>query len=195
MDFGKLVARVSAILTTPKTEWPVIAGEPTTVADLYKNYLLIMAAIPAVFGFIRQSLIGVSIPSGGTFRLGIGAGLASMILSYVLALAMIYVAALITNALALTFGGQKNQIQALKAIAYAYTASFVAGIGQVVPWLGLLIGLAGAVYSIYLLYLGLPHTMQCPQERATGYTATIVIIAFVLSLAVGAVIGLVISFV
>lgn len=41
MDFNKLIARVKAILFTPKTEWPVIAGEPATIADLYKNYILI----------------------------------------------------------------------------------------------------------------------------------------------------------
>ena len=41
MDLNKLIARVKAILLTPKTEWPVIAGEPTTVADLYKDYIVL----------------------------------------------------------------------------------------------------------------------------------------------------------
>ena len=40
MDFNKLIARVKGILLTPKTEWPVIAGEPATVADLYKGYII-----------------------------------------------------------------------------------------------------------------------------------------------------------
>ena len=43
-----IVTRVKAILTSPKTEWPVIAAETTTVADLYKNYVIILAAIPAI---------------------------------------------------------------------------------------------------------------------------------------------------
>ena len=47
MDFNKIVARAKAILLTPKTEWPVIADEPATVADLYKNYIIVLAAIPA----------------------------------------------------------------------------------------------------------------------------------------------------
>ena len=58
MDFAKLIDRVKNILLTPKTEWPVIAGESTTVPDLYKNYIVVLAAIPAVFGFIKSSIIG-----------------------------------------------------------------------------------------------------------------------------------------
>ena len=65
MDLNKLIARVKAILFTPKTEWPVIAGEPATTADLYRNYIMILAAIPAIFGFLKFSLLGVSIPFAG----------------------------------------------------------------------------------------------------------------------------------
>jgi len=49
VDFNKLIARIKGILLTPKTEWPVIAGETTTVADLYKGYIVWLAAIPPIF--------------------------------------------------------------------------------------------------------------------------------------------------
>jgi hypothetical protein len=55
----------------------------------------------------------------------------------------------------------------------------------IVPWLGWLIAIAGGIYSIYLLYLGLPYTMKCPAEKAGGYTAVRVIIAIVLSWIIG----------
>lgn len=187
MDFNKLIARVKAILLTPKTEWPVIAGEPTTVADLYKGYIAILAAIPVIFVFIKWSIIGVSIPFAGTMRLGFGVGLTQLVVSYVLSLVMVYVLALIIDALAPTFGGEKNQVQALKAAAYAYTASWVAGVAQILPWLGMLIVLAGGIYSIYLLYLGLPQTMKAPQEKAAGYTVVVIIVAIVLVIVMGVV--------
>jgi Yip1 domain len=189
VDFNKLIARVKAILLTPKTEWPVIAGEPATTADLYKNYIIILAAIPAVFAFLKLSLLGVSIPFAGTIRVGVMAGISNMLVSYVLSLVMIFVMVLIIDALAPTFSAQKDQTQALKTVAYAYTASWIAGFGQILPGLGMLILLAGAIYSIYLLYLGLPHTMKCPQEKAGGYTAVAIVIAIVLSVVVGMVVG------
>ena len=188
MDFNKLMARVKAILLTPKTEWPVIAAEPATVADLYKNYIVILAAIPAVAGFIKSAFIGVG-AFGIYYRAPVGTALTGAIVGYALSLALVYVMALIVDALAPTFGGRKNPIQALKVVAYAYTASWVAGVGQIVPGLGWLIGIAGGVYSIYLLYLGLTPTMQSPQEKAGGYTAVSIIISILLGLVIGAVVG------
>jgi hypothetical protein len=184
MDFGKIIERVKAILTTPKTEWPVVAAEPATVSSLFTGYIVIIAALPAIAGFIKSSLIGTTV-FGITVRNSIGGGIAAMVLGYVLSLVVIYVVALIINALAPTFGGQKDMVQALKTAAYSWTASWIAGIAVIVPWLGWLIALAGGIYAIYLLYLGLPQTMKCPLEKSGGYTAVSVIIAIVLSWVVG----------
>ena len=187
MDFGKIVERIKAILTTPRTEWPAVAAEPATVQSLYAGYIAIVAALPIIAGFIKGSLIGAG-AFGITVRTPIGMGIVGMVLHYVLVLAIVYVVALIINALAPTFGGQKDMVQALKTVAYSWTASWIAGIAVIVPWLGWLIAIAGAIYAIYLLYLGLPHTMKCPPEKAGGYTAVSVIIAIVLSWIVGAIV-------
>lgn len=193
VDFNKIVARVKNILLTPKTEWPVIAGESETVQSLYLNYILVLAAIPAVFGFIKNSIIG-NTWFGVTVHTGIGAGITGMIVYYVLSLAMVFVMALIIDALAGTFGAQKNQVQALKTVAYAYTACWIAGVGVILGiGLGALIALAGGIYSIYLLYLALPNTMKCPPDKAGGYTAVSIICAIVLGwivmLFVGGIVG------
>jgi hypothetical protein len=188
MDSGKIIERVKAILTTPRTEWPVAAAEPASVGGLYAGYIAIVAALPAIASFIKGSLIGYG-GFGITIRTPLTLGIVAMVLGYVLSLVMTYVVALIINALAPTFGGQKNQVQALKTIAYAWTAYWIASIGTIVPWLGWLIGIAGGVYSIYLLYLGLPHTMKCPPDKAAGYTAVSVVVAIVL----GWIIGLVVA--
>ncbi len=39
------------------------------------------------------------------------------------------------------------------------------------------------------MYLGLPHTMKCPPEKAAGYTVVIVIIAIVVGAIIGVVVG------
>ena len=184
-----IVSRVKAILMTPKTEWPVIAAETTTIADLYKNYVIILAAIPAVASFIKMSIIGTTIPFAGTFRVGIMSGLTTAILTYVLSLVAIFIVALIIDALAPTFGAAKDQMQALKTAVYAYTAYWVASIAQVIPALGFLIVLAGGIYSLYLLYLGLPYTMKAPADKAMPYTAVVVVCTFVIMLLLGVVVA------
>ncbi len=173
-----LVERVKNILLSPKTEWPTIAGETTDVKTLYTSYVMILAAIPAVAGFIGYSIVGASIPTVGSYRVPIGSGLAGAIVQYGLSLVGVYVMALIIDALAPSFGGEKNLNQALKTTAYSYTAAWVASIFLIIPGLGILY-IVG-VYSFYLLYLGLPVTMKAPQEKAVGYTAVAVICGIVL---------------
>ena len=180
MDFAKVTARAKAILVNPKAEWPAIAAEPASVGSLYAGYIAVLAALPGIAGFINGSLIGFSM-SGITVRTPVGAGIGRMLSTYFLSLLVVYVLALGVNALAPTFGAQKDNVQALKTIAYAWTASWLASVAIIVPWLGGIIVLAGAIYAIYLLYVGLPHTMKCPPEMAGRYTAVTVIIASVLT--------------
>jgi len=179
MEFNKLIARVKAILMTPKTEWPVIATEETTSGALYKNYIIWLTGISALASFISWSLIGRSTWGLGTLRMSFAAGLARAIVNWVLTLVFTWLFAWLVDALAPSFGGQKNRTQALKAVAYSFTAGWVASIAVILPVLGGLIALAGLIYGIYLLYLGLPQTMKCPPEKSAGYTAVTVIIAIV----------------
>ena len=189
MDFNKLIERVKNILLKPNEEWPVIASEPATVASIYKDYAAILAAIGPVAGFIGMTVFGISV-LGITVRTPIGLGLATMIFQYAAALGVLYVMALIVDALAPTFGGEKNLVQALKTVAYASTASWVVGIVGLLPALSLL-AILGLFYSIYLTYVGLPHTMKVPADRAAGYTAAIAVIWLVVALVVGMVIGVI----
>ena len=179
MDFNKIIARAKAILMTPKTEWPVIAGEQTTAGELFKNYVFWLAGVAALASFIGNSIIGHSMWILGTYRMGIGAGVTHAVVMWALSLLYTWLFGWLIDALAPTFGGQKDRVQALKTAAYAFTAGWVASIATILPVLGGLIALAGLIYGIYLLYVGLPHTMKCPAERAGAYTAVTVVIAIV----------------
>ncbi len=173
-----LVDRVKMVLLQPKQEWQVIAAETTTTATLYKSYVVPLAAIGPVAAIIGMSMFGINIPFFGTYRMPFTTSLTSGIVRYVLGLIGVFVLALIIDALAPTFAGQKNQAQALKVAAYSSTAAWLAGIFALIPALSIL-GLLG-LYSLYLLYLGLPVLMKAPQEKAMGYTVVVVICAILL---------------
>jgi len=175
-----LIERSKAILLRPAETWPLIDAEPATVASIYKEWLIVMAAIPAVCSFIGLSLVG----AGFGIRIPIVYGLESMVVRYVLSLAVAFVMALVVDALAPSFGGRKNQVAALKVVAYGSTASYVAGILSLLPALGVL-GLVAACYSIYLIWLGLPVLMTCPKDKAAGYTAVVIIVAIVAAIVIG----------
>ncbi len=175
-----LVERVKAILLSPKTEWQVIEGEPGDANYLFTNYVAILAAVPAVAAFLGYSIAG----------LGIGRALFLAIFLYVVYCAAWYVEALVIDGLAPTFGGQRNFPNALKVAAYSSTAGWLAGIFQLLPPISVLSILG--LYSLYLLWLGLPVLMKSPPDRATGYTAAVVVIMFVIMIIIGFIVGMVI---
>jgi len=176
-----LADRVKNILLSPRTEWPVIDAEPATVASLYTGYIMPLAAIPVICQAIGMSTIGMTIPLIGThYRTPVVSAITSAAVLYVFGLIAVFIVALIVDGLAPTFGGTKNQVQALKVVAYSYTASWVGGIFALVPALGI-IGFLFALYSLYLLFLGLPVLMKSPADKAVGYTVVVVICTIVVT--------------
>jgi hypothetical protein len=167
-----LVSRVKNILLDPQNEWRVIDGEQDPPGVILKSYVAILAAIPVVCGFIGASIIGV-----GPYRTGFVLGLISAIIHYVLTLIGVYVIAFIIDALAPTFGGQKNFNSAFKVAAYAPTAAWVAGVFALLPVLSVLTILG--LYSLYLFYIGLPALMRTPPERAIGYVLAVIVCAII----------------
>ena len=55
------IDRLKNILLTPKTEWPVIAGETATVQSLYVGYIMILAAIGPIALALRFGIAGAGI--------------------------------------------------------------------------------------------------------------------------------------
>ena len=181
-----LIERAKNILMQPKAEWDRIAAEPTSVNQLYIGYVLPLVALAAICSFIGLSVIGAS-AFGVSYRVPMVAGLVSAVLQVVMGLVGVYVMALITNALAPNFGSVQNQEQAHKLAAYGSTAGFLAGVFSIFPPIAIL-GILG-LYSLVLIYLGLPRLMKTPEDKRIGYFLTIIVIMIVFWIVIGMVVG------
>jgi hypothetical protein len=165
-----LVARVQNMLMKPAAEWDVIDSEPASVGGLYTGYACILAAIPALASIVSSLLF---------MHFMIIPAIIGAVLNYVFGLAGVFLIAFIIDALAPSFGATKNQLQALKLVVYSYTAVWVAGIATIIPILGGLVVLAGFIYTLYTLYLGLPKLMKSPADKTVGYFVVSIVVAIV----------------
>jgi hypothetical protein len=181
---ASLQDRVIKILTTPKTEWPVIEAESTDVAKLYTGYIAILAAIPAVASFFGSTMIGLPLIG----RTPMTYAFVTMVLTYAASLATVYISALIIDKLAPSFDSTPNFIQALKLVAYSMTAGWVAGVLNIIPMLGILTVLA-ALYGIYLFYLGVPVMMKTPEAKVIIYMVVSAVVIFVVTVILMVVVG------
>ncbi len=149
---NELIARVRGMIMAPAEEWRRVAAEPVELMPLFTRYVMILAAIPAVAGFLWLLLWAPL------------AALTGAVASYVLSVVAVFVMAKIIEILAPNFGGPQDPDAALKLAAFSPTAAWVSGAAMIVPVLGWLVALIGALYSLYTLYLGVPIVCGVPQE-------------------------------
>ena len=178
-----LVDRAKNIILTPKQEWELIDREEYEIKDIYTNYVMILAAIPAVAGFLGFSIV----PLGGylsKYGIPIPAGIAHMVLDYVFGLGSVYILALVIDGFAPTFGGEKNFLQSMKLAAFSSTAIWLAGVFFILPALNILFLLG--LYSLWLLWLGLPLLMNVHEDKRPAYFVVIAVMALVLHVVIRA---------
>lgn len=183
-----MVGRIKAILTDPKNEFARIEAEPMTVGGIMTGWVVPLAAIGPVAQVIGSLTMGISI-LGITYRPSPVFVITTAVVSYVMALVAAYVCALVIDALAPSFGGQKDPVKAMKTYAYGATAGYLAGIFAIIPMLAML-GIVG-LYSLYLLYVALPIMMKSPADKTIVYLIVVIVVAAVVLLLLGWVAGIV----
>jgi hypothetical protein len=174
-----VVGRAKGLILDPRAEWARIAPEGGAPMDHFRAYAVPLAAVPAVAGLIGGIVFG-------GFR-GIFGAIVIAILSYVLSLVGTFVMSKIIQAVAPSFGGDNDPLSAMKLAVYSPTASWLAGIFAIIPFLGFLAILG--LYSIYIYWVGVPIVTRVPPDRRLVFTIVLVIVAIVINVIIGAVVG------
>ena len=195
-----LVARVRALLLTPKEELPKTIAEPGDFKSLLP-YVLVLLSIGALARFISAGIIGLYVPPQVVFGMKIGGGwfrtpiasLVGAVFSVALGVGVWWFFAFILNALAPSFGARKDEAAAYKVAAWTATPIWVAGALAIlgsVPYLGWLATLAQVGALVYAVLIGmwaLPLLMGTPESKAPGH----ILASMGITLAVTAVVGFV----
>lgn len=172
-------ARLWNIMIEPRSEWARIEAEPDTVKRLMLRWVAPLAAIGPVAKFAGQQIFARN-QYGADIRPPLSTALTELVVSYAMSLAAIYVLARLINALAVNFGGRENRIQAMKAAAYGATAAYLAGGFQLVPSLEWMAG--AGLYSLYLIFTGLPVVLHVPRRRVFVFTVVTLLAAIGLTI-------------
>ena len=183
MSPTELIARVQRLLLSPAAEWDAIDHEGADVTRIYQSYILPLVALAALAAFIGTSVVGI-----GGFRVGLVSGLIQGIISVAVSAGAVYVMALIINALAPQFGAKQDMGQAFKVAAYAPTASWVGSLFMILPMLWFM-ALIGGLYSLYLLFVGLPKLMKPAADKAMIYTLAVIGCMIVVGVVAYAIVG------
>jgi len=183
-----MISRVKGIMLEPRATWKEIDTEFTKSGEVWGKYIIPLAAIGPIAGMVGMFIFGRRVPfTSLTNPVPISTVISTGVASFVLSLLMVFVLSRVISLLAPGFGGQRNDVQGLKAAAYSSTAMWLGGIFQLLPALNL-VSLIFSLYSLVLLYVGLPIVMKVPKDRAMGYTAVVIIVSIVVFLIVRAIV-------
>ena len=174
-----LLARIKNIMLEPRSEWPLIAAEQGGVVRPLV-YVAVLAAIPAIAGFIGSTFIGASV-SIGTFHDPIWLGVFKAVLSYLFSFAIVWLTALAIDLMAPFFGSQRHFINALKLAVYSFTPVWLIGVALMFPDLRFFTLLG--IYALRLLWTGVHPLMGTPRDKVLLYSVAIAVVAFVIVMA------------
>ena len=175
--------RIKNIIVAPKNEWGVIESENTSHSKLFVKYVLPLSLIPAVssfigYGFFKQLLFG-RFASFSLFT-SLSWGIGHAVVQWVSLVLAIYLAAMIINLLADSFGAKKDFDKAFSLVAFAYTPMFIGGVFYIFPFLSFLAMIMG-IYGLYLLYVGMQPMMKAPDDKNTIYFVVSLVVMLVVT--------------
>src|SRR5215212_9461522 len=177
------IDRAKNMITSPVKEWDVIATEQPNIGQIMTNYVLLLAGAAAVAAFIGYGFIGFNY---GFMRVsGINWGIYQALAVLVSAIAGVFICAFVIDALAPSFGSEKNMGRSVQLVAYAYTPAWIGGLLSIFPAIALIGALLG-LYGLYLLYIGMPKLKKTPADKHVGYfivsLVAIIVVYFIIGL-------------
>jgi len=180
-----LFDRVKNIIVSPKTEWDAIGNEEPNIQQILLSYVIPLALIPTIAIIIGYGLIGIYGFSSLEYGLALG------LVQILNAILSVFIAAFVIDALATSFGSQKNMGRAFQLVAYSMTPVWIGGIFNLVPaigWLGSLFGL----YGLYLLFVGISPQMKTPEDKKVGYLIVSIVVLIIVYFVIAAILSAII---
>lgn len=174
------------ILTHPDSEWAEIRREKQTFARVFLMHVPLLALIPCIAAYIGVTQVGWSIGGGDTVKLTSSSAMWLSIFSYAAMLAAVYILGEFINWMARAYGvsGSSDELhyEGTALAVYISAPVFLASAVFLYPllWLNVLVVGAAAIYSIYLIYEGIPILMNLTKEQGFMYASSVVTVGLVI---------------
>jgi hypothetical protein len=170
------------MLFAPKTEFARIAAADGATSRIYTGFVMPLALLDALVGFIHVSIVGTTEPVNGAVRASLAGGLLTAVLVFLFGLLGICVVAWVIDVLAPFFGAVPNRRLASATAAYASTPIWLATVLVPFPTVWAPVEVLAVMYHTWLLYLGLNVLMRAARDRVLGYATTIVLCTILLEI-------------
>jgi hypothetical protein len=181
-----ILNHVWGLMVHPMKEWKSIKSERCTIGKCFCSHVLIMAAIPAVAGYIGTTRVGWSFGAGEVHKLTHDSALQIAILTYLVMLVAVFSLGKAIHWMGQTYGSKQSLAQSMALAGYTGTPLWLIGFFFLYPvlWFNMLVGLPALAYTVYLLYSGVPVMMGVTRERGFLFASAVLAVGLVMLVAV-----------
>lgn len=181
LDFNKTIDLIKGGLLEPNATWQSYHTENRG----WQDTAMVLTLPLLVASFILGGLLALIFGSHGSF----GWGFSGWLLSLVLAVVGIAVAAFLFSYLAGLFQGTHDFDRGLAAMSLAAIPGYLGNVLSPVPFIGWLISLALGIVSLVFLYQIIPLYLQVPDNKRILHYAASLVATFVVMMIIGALLG------
>lgn len=176
------LSHVWGLLAHPEEEWKTIHREHCTVTRCYCSHVLLLAALPAIAGYLGTTQVGWQVTAREVHKLTPESALQIAVLFYITMLVAVFTVGKLIHWMGRTYGSKQLLPACVALAAYTATPLFLIGIMLLYPllWLNLLLGLPALAYTVYLLYTGVPVMMGVPRERGFLFASAVLAVGLVM---------------
>lgn len=186
IDINKTVALVRGGLLNAEATWKTYLEENNS----WQQTAMVLTA-PLLIANVVLSLIFSKLMGSQSAYGYQSSWFTGLLFGLVLGAIAVVVAAFVLNFLAGAFKGTRNFSRAFSAVSLAAIPAWVAtAFSPLIPLLGVLLALAGAILSLVYLYRLMPLALNVPQEKRVLHFIVSLVAIIIVNMVLGAILGL-----
>ena len=169
------------LLFKPQEEWREIRRSNVSISNIYFTLVLLLGAIPPICGYIGTTMVGWSVGDGPVVKLTVDSAMKISIMFYLAILVAVYAIGQMIHWMGDTYGFERDTARCIQLAAFIATPLMLIGVFLLMSnlWIIYLIGLPALIYSVYLLYTGVPIMLDLPKEKGFLLSSAVLAVGLV----------------
>lgn len=172
---------IKPLLSSPADGWLVIKKANLSVRDVYIRYVIPLALITPICGFIGATQIGWPVAGADKLFMTSDSAFRIAVLSFIAILVAIMMIGKLVQWMGQTYEAQQPLSRCVNLAAFCISPLLMIGVATLYPplWFIYLLGLPALGYSVFLLYTGVPIMMEISRDRGFLFASAILTVGLI----------------
>jgi hypothetical protein len=169
------------LFSSPADGWLAIRNANLSVREVYFRYVIPLALITPVCGFIGATQVGWPVTGADKLFMTSDSAFRIAVLSFVAILVAIMMIGKLVQWMGQTYDARQPLSRCVNLAAFCITPLLFIGVATLYPplWFIYLLGLPALGYSVFLLYTGVPVMMEVSNDRGFLFSSAILTVGLI----------------